>query len=130
MADEAPVRSAWRSEIDRIKLERGCEDPGCKGYPKGYPRVLSFDHRVGFGNVKLFELSQAVRGKGRSGRFVRPGADGINVEEKITWGLIVEEIAKCDVVCKNCHEVRNTERTKGKRARPDPPDLSYPGGSQ
>jgi hypothetical protein len=112
--DVAPPRSGWRKTLDEIKLRRGCEDQRCAGYPRGYPRVLSFDHRPEPGVVKLFEISQAIRGQGRTGRLVRPGAGGVNTIETITWPVILAEIEKCDVVCKNCHEVRNTERDQGR----------------
>jgi hypothetical protein len=65
--------------------------------------------------AKLFEISQAING-GRTGTFVRPGASGVNTRERITWQMILDEIKKCDVVCKNCHEVRNTERDAAARA--------------
>jgi hypothetical protein len=65
--DVALPRSAWRRTLDEIKLGRGCEDPRCAGYPRSYARVLSFDHRPEPGVVKLFEISQAIRGKGVPG---------------------------------------------------------------
>jgi hypothetical protein len=105
--EAAPPRSAWRRMLNEIKLRRGCEDPRCAGYPEDCPRALSFDHG---GMLKLFELSQAVKGSGRTGRFLRTGPSGIKTKERITWQLILAEIEKCDVVCKNCHEVRNSER--------------------
>jgi hypothetical protein len=111
MNDVVPPKSAWRRTLDEIKLSRGCEDERCAGYPPGYARALSFDHRPGA--TKLFELSQAVSG-GRTGRFVRSGASGVNTPRgKITWEAILAEIEKCEVVCKNCHEVRNTDRERG-----------------
>lgn len=109
MTGEDPPKSAWSATVAQMKLDTGCEDPRCAGYPRNYPRVLSFDHRPGV--EKLFEISQAVSGKARSGRFVRPGTGGSKgVLRKVTWQDILAEIEKCDVVCKNCHEVRNTER--------------------
>lgn len=70
---------------------------------------MTFDHRLGV--VKLFEISQGVRGKVRTGRHVRAGTGGTReVLQKVTWLDIFAEIDKCEVVCKNCHEVRNTER--------------------
>jgi hypothetical protein len=75
--------------------------------------VLSFDHRSD--EVKLFEISQALRGRIRTGRHLRPHSTGGSEEvlRAITWQDIVAEIRKCDVVCKNCHEVRNTRRFPG-----------------
>ena|SRR6478736_4800983 len=59
------------------------------------PRVLEFDHRPGV--EKKFEIGRAVGGSTRS------------------WALILTEIAKCDIVCSNCHRVRTLERGGFKR---------------
>ena len=115
MSDVVPPKTAWRRTLDEIKLSRGCEETRCAGYPRGYPRALSFDHRPEPGVLKLFEISQAITG-GRTGTFVRRSADGVNSVEKVTWKAILAEIEKCDVVCKNCHEVRNTERDAQRRS--------------
>lgn len=62
---------------------RPCDDCGVQ-HP---PYVMQFDHRDG--ETKKFNLSAAGR---------RSKAQ------------ILEEIAKCDVVCANCHAVRTFER--------------------
>ncbi len=113
MSTQDPPKSAWSRAVAQIKLDRGCEDPRCAGYPANTPRALTFDHMPGV--EKRFEISQAVRGKVRTGRHLRPGSTGGSKEvlRKVTWQEIVAEIAKCDVVCKNCHELRNTERGLG-----------------
>jgi hypothetical protein len=66
------------------KLEHGCAD--C-GYSK-HPAALEFDHRPG--ENKLFNIGEKV---------------GSYSLEKI-WA----EVAKCDVVCANCHAIRTVER--------------------
>lgn len=70
----------WR--INNIKLEAGCID--C-GYNK-HPEALDFDHVNG---VKEFSIG---RGK------------------KFAWERIEAEIAKCEIVCSNCHRIRTFER--------------------
>src|ERR1035437_6894448 len=62
--------------LNQIKMSRGCYDCGFDEFPE----ALEFDHQPGAG--KLFDIGQ---GKRR------------------TWALIETEIAKCDVVCANCH---------------------------
>lgn len=66
------------------KLERGCMD--C-GYDKHWC-ALEFDHRPG--EVKLFE-PHTLKCVG-------------------SWQQMLDEIAKCDVVCSNCHRIRTWER--------------------
>lgn len=72
-----------REQIVAYKLNTGCAD--C-GYDK-HPAALHFDHLPG--TVKLFDVARGVNGN----------------EEKL-W----TEIAKCEVVCANCHAVRTADR--------------------
>lgn len=65
-----------------IKLENGCIDCGYKDHPA----AMEFDHVRG---EKLFQLAC---GQGRSKK------------------VLLAEIAKCDVVCSNCHHIRTYER--------------------
>lgn len=68
-----------------------CDDCGVQ-YP---PYVMQFDHRDP--TTKKFNLSRA---------------------EKYPKQQVLEEIAKCDVVCANCHAERTFERMlQGKIAR-------------
>lgn len=67
--------------------DKPCQDCGTK-----YPYyVMDFDHRPG--EKKIFNLAKIAR--------VKPSLD-----------LVIEEIAKCDVVCSNCHRIRTYNRTK------------------
>lgn len=58
--------------------------------------VLEFDHLPDF--EKKFEIGRAVTSTTRS------------------WSLIETEIAKCEVVCCNCHRRRSIRRQGGWRA--------------
>lgn len=78
----AADRRAPRQEyVDKIKRESGCMD--CGLHPE-YTQVLEFDHRPD--EVKLFHISDRM-GSG-------------------SFEAFKAEIAKCDVVCANCHRVR------------------------
>lgn len=62
----------------------------CKDCERSYPPyVMDFDHVRG---LKRFGIAVALRGAGYS------------------WDDVVEEIAKCDVVCANCHRIRTWGR--------------------
>lgn len=79
-----------RSEfLTAYKLERGCMDCGYRDHPA----ALDLDHRPG--EVKLIEGS-ALRFRG-------------------TWQQMLDELAKCDVVCSNCHRVRTFSRPPAMR---------------
>lgn len=52
------------------------------------PWIMQFDHRPG--EVKLFHISDMTHNKGKK--------------------TILAEIAKCDVVCSNCHDERTHQR--------------------
>lgn len=87
MLDNRAVRVA----IGEYKKGRGCSD--C-GYSKTAD-ALDLDHLPG--TVKLFTISQATsstRGFGRD----------------LTWKILWDEVAKCDVVCANCHRERTQFR--------------------
>jgi hypothetical protein len=69
--------------INQLKIESGCIDCGYKEHPV----ALDFDHKPG--TVKCFPIGN---GNSRS-------------REKV-----LEEIAKCEVRCSNCHRIRTYER--------------------
>jgi hypothetical protein len=80
------------AKIRAVKLERGCKDCGYREYAV----ALAFDHLPG--SHKSFNLSQWSTG--------HP-----------TWEEIEAEIAKCEVVCHNCHAVRGEKRRELQRRK-------------
>lgn len=73
-----------RAELAAIKLERGCVDCGYKGHWA----ALDFDHVF---DTKSFNL----------------GDSAARDPEKVK-----AEIAKCEVVCANCHRIRTFHRRR------------------
>jgi hypothetical protein len=95
---KARLYAERRRLVDTVKLERGCVD--C-GYAE-HPAALQFDHR------DPSQKSWII-------------ANGLFRE----LGLLLAEIAKCDVRCANCHAVRtNTvpgaSGLRGRRPAPEP----------
>ena len=70
--------------IQAIKVERGCTDCGYRANPV----ALDFDHLPGFRKETRLAVMPAGATKAR----------------------IDAEIAKCEVVCANCHRIRTAER--------------------
>lgn len=88
---DSPARVRQRTANDRARewlseqKAKPCMD--CGGtYP---PECMQFDHRPG--EAKLFNIGMLVRFR----------------HEKL-----LAEIAKCDVVCANCHAIRTTARAR------------------
>lgn len=79
-----PWAAAKVASVQAYKVELGCAD--C-GYNR-HPAALQFDHRPS--EVKLFNI----------------GEQAGNYKPETIW----TEIAKCDVVCANCHAIRTTTR--------------------
>jgi len=80
------ARRRWaggRARINAIKLERGCADCGYAAHPA----ALEFDHLPGVGKVQNIAAMPCN-----------------------SWAAIEAEIAKCEVVCANCHRIRTAER--------------------
>lgn len=77
----------FQERINEIKSASGCVDCGFNVTPL----ALQFDHLPGF--RKLFVIGAAAN---RS------------------WESVQAEIAKCEVVCANCHFVRTTTRKRAK----------------
>lgn len=73
-----------RARLAEIKLAMGCVDCGYAAHPA----ALEFDHLPGAD--KIDEV----------GRLARSAA----------WDVVLAEIAKCELVCANCHRVRTAER--------------------
>ena len=72
-ADQAKRQRRW---LNRLKVRRGCVDCGYNDWPS----ALHFDHRPG--ETKCFEIGKRVSG---------------------SWSALLDEVAKCDVRCANCH---------------------------
>jgi hypothetical protein len=70
--------------IQAVKLERGCADCGYRDNPV----ALDFDHLPG--SVKEYKMASMAAGAKKA--------------------KIDAEIAKCDVVCANCHRIRTANR--------------------
>jgi hypothetical protein len=73
----------YRQTIADYKVERGCVDCGYKGHSA----ALEFDHLPGTKKSRT-------------------------VASLMYWSLeaVFEEIAKCEIVCANCHAIRTFER--------------------
>ena len=76
-------RRLFNHAMANRKLALGCADCGWRGHPA----ALEFDHLPGF--VKRFQISRA---------------QSHNVQ------TVLEEIAKCEVICANHHAIRTAER--------------------
>jgi len=71
---------------DAIKLRIGCVDCGWNGWARG----LEWDHVRG---TKLTTIS-------------------IMIANGMPWTAIEEEMAKCELVCANCHRIRTEKRSR------------------
>ena len=83
LATSKKHRRNVKAQLEAYKSERGCAD--C-GYNK-HPVALDFDHLPG--HVKDFTI----------------GSETIRNLDRI-W----KEVAKCEVVCANCHRIRTATR--------------------
>lgn len=75
-------KQALQDKIWAVKNNSSCADCGFAN-----PKALEFDHL----GDKEFDISDAVR-------------------RGLSWSRIESEIAKCDVVCANCHRIRTHDR--------------------
>ena len=80
-ATEYHQRNLFR--IREIKMERGCLDCGYNSHPE----ALDFDH---IGTDKIANVTALCYSS--------------------KWDKIETEIAKCEVVCANCHRIRTASR--------------------
>ena len=80
-------KQQFKKKLSEIKETSGCVDCGIVN-----PIVLDFDHL----HDKKYNVSRMIH-------------DGFS------WAAIKKEIAKCEVVCANCHRVRtHMRRSLGK----------------
>lgn len=101
-------RRAW---LDAYKVAQGCVDCGYDAHP----RALDFDH---IGTDKVGDVGRLAH-------------------SRIAWDRLLAEIAKCEVVCANCHRIRTWRRAQ--ELPPKPPrevdgqlgfDLDLAGGDR
>lgn len=83
----ATSRATKRRLIDELKAQSSCADCGGR-FP---PVAMDFDHVRG---VKKFNIAKI-------------GGSQMSTE------TLLEEIAKCELVCANCHRVRTQRRGQG-----------------
>jgi len=76
-------------KIGAMKVESGCSDCGYSAHSV----ALDFDHLPQFDK--------------------RDGIARLILKTQ-NWEVIAAEIAKCEVVCANCHRVRTAARTEGR----------------
>jgi len=88
-----------RTMVDTIKLSRGCEAYDCQGYPR-VASALQFDH-----------LDPATKYRTRTGKLVHL-ADMVK-GGRYALATILAEIAKCRVLCANCHAVHTHTVQRG-----------------
>ena len=84
-------RNAWadRQKADLCAYVRALKQNPCTDCGIMYPYpAMDFDHCRG---VKDMDISKMCR---------RP----------VTWERLLEELAKCDLVCANCHRIRTWQR--------------------
>lgn len=85
---------AWHRHQNFIRMVTYLQEHPCRDCGETDPVVLDFDHLPG--QEKRFEIARAVNASTRA------------------WSTIRVEIAKCEVVCANCHR-RRTARRAGSR---------------
>lgn len=82
------LKTKTRHMLALLKAERGCYDCGGR-FPS---EALDWDHLPG--SEKLFSIGSQAQNH--------------------TFDAVIDEIAKCQVVCANCHRIRTTNRRKEK----------------
>jgi hypothetical protein len=85
-------RAKRRVWLDAYKVAAGCTDCGYNTHP----RALDFDH---IGSDKSGDVGRLAH-------------------HRIAWDRLMAEIAKCEVVCANCHRVRTWRREQGQTPKP------------
>jgi hypothetical protein len=78
-AYDAARRRAWNAIVDCLI----CEDCGRPADHNGKIVCLDFHHRDP--DTKLFGVARA----------------------NVTWSKMLDEIAKCDILCRSCHKLRH-----------------------
>lgn len=86
-----------REIADSIKMEKGCEMCGFNAHPS----ALQFDH-----------IDPATKYRTKTGKIVHP-ADMIK-GGRYSIKTVMVEIAKCRVLCANCHAIYTHTEQRGK----------------
>lgn len=95
-----------RNHAPKIALVRDAKDMPCADCGQSFPHyVMDFDHVRG---VKVNSVSQMTR------------------SNRYTLEQIADEIAKCEVVCANCHRVRTHGRNQYESRPPKCDAVSQP----
>ena len=89
-------RKPRQDYTDALKIATGCVDCGIKS---DHPEIYDFDHIDP--STKLVAIST----------FMTKG----------TWEEMLAEIAKCEIVCANCHRIRTRSREYGNFGRTNKP---------
>jgi len=84
-----------RVEQNRRRIREAKDVPCADCGQRFPPYVMDFDHRPG--EVKCFNLSIA------------------GGQTRLSWKKMEAEIAKCDIVCANCHRIRTYQRNMAER---------------
>jgi hypothetical protein len=85
---DVPKRAKRLDKFEEFKRGLSCCRCGL-----AHPAVLQFHHRDP--SQKLFGVAQAVYNRG--------------------WETIMIEVAKCDVLCANCHAIHHWEERQAKK---------------
>lgn len=86
-----------RAMMSKIKTDRGCETCGYNANP----HALQFDH-----------IDPATKLVSSTGRRVTPGS-----MLGYSQAMILAEIAKCRVLCANCHAIHSVQQIAELRAK-------------
>ena len=87
MVKSAKHRKAMAAVLEELHLYK--EKKGCADCRQHFPHyVLEFDHMPGFHKIDV--VYRVLR----------------NYGEEMAW----KEVAKCEVVCSNCHKIRTYQR--------------------
>jgi len=82
-------RASNRRFMDTLKVRLGCAECGYNAHP----RALQFDH-----------IDPKTKYRTKSGRLVHP-SDMVGLSQH----TIIAEVAKCRVLCSNCHAIRSSD---------------------
>ena len=96
------IRKPRQDYTDAVKVAAGCADCGIRSE---HPEIYDFDHLDHTSKVNAIS----------------------NLMTKGAWGDFLAEIAKCEVVCANCHRIRTRAREKpafGQTRKPRAPERS------